>query len=186
MNKLQLTIGDLTPLGYKLPKSLIFRDWSNLGSNLAHMRRVTPFAMGDWLCFGEEHWAEEYTQSVENLGVDPIVMQVCIRVCQRFPYDKRHPWPCEFKHHQAVAHLPDDAAEAYLIAVRESGGMTVPELKAKLIEAGDEMATSTTRPIKKYFRLVCEWEKKPHKKFQQAIFDIVKETGGEVEVKIKE
>ena len=186
MNKLMVTIGDLTPLGYKLPKTLTFENWVQLGNNLGTMRRVTPFAMGDWLEHGEQSYGEKYSQAADALGVDPIVLQVCQRVCARFPYEDRFPWPVEFKHHQAVAHLPEEQATAYLKMVQENQGMSLPTLKGLLLEGGDQPETAS-RTTKKYYRLVCQWDQqRPPKKVQEAIFKLVKDSDGEVEVKIKE
>ena len=115
--------------------------WGKIGEMLGKFDRWTPWAIGDWLIFGDSY-GEDASQYVEATGVHPKTAANYAYVCGKIPHSRRRV-ELDFSHHEAVANLnPDDQTELLdMAAVNE---MTVSDLRARVrVRKYGEMSEAT-------------------------------------------
>lgn len=111
----------LTLTAMHIPDGLDFEQWAKLGDGLDMSRRMMKgqslmFYVGDWLCYGENSYAdvgERYAEAIVKTGYDQGTLYNAKYVAGAVPAARRReelPW----SHHQAVASLPPADQDAML------------------------------------------------------------------------
>jgi hypothetical protein len=132
--KLQIQI---TAKGLELPESLSVEDWNRFGDFLAQANNSVGFWVGDWINFGERAYGDKYTDAMRVTGFEYGTLMNFAWVANSIKISSRNE-NLTFKHHQFVAHLPDDQQRQWL-STAEQNGMSTRLLKAS-ISAGRPLA----------------------------------------------
>lgn len=128
----------VTPTGLKLDDDVGFREWYSIGQTLLFLHQWTPWAVGDWINFGEDRWPDRYTQAMKITGRAIKTLYNCSYIARNVPPELRRE-ELDFGHHDVVAPLEPDKQKKYLdMAVKEdkeSGGhLTVPAFREMVKE----------------------------------------------------
>ena len=98
--------GALTPTGLTLTDPNMPIDQAEaVGALLGRMHMSVRFAIGDWLCFIENVYPEQWSQMAEVLRMSERTMGDYMRVSQRVPRSTRRA-KVDWSQHRAVAALP--------------------------------------------------------------------------------
>ncbi len=125
--------GTLTGVGLILPPGLSFEEWQAAGETLRSIRGAVAWATGDWWLQGERDYGEMAAQATKDAvedatGHDYRYISTAAWVASRFEFSRRHE-NLSFGHHQAVAALDPEMADA-LLERAEAAGLTRTELRA--------------------------------------------------------
>lgn len=112
-----------SPLGLQFRQELSFEEWSALAPQLGTALRSTAFVVGDWLVYGEDHFAKQlelpgfetemkrgrisadrYQAAWAATGIDKVVLKNYAYVSRRVPLSLRNEH-LSWEHHKAVAKL---------------------------------------------------------------------------------
>jgi hypothetical protein len=133
----QLTRTGLRPLRETKPPSR--QDWELLGDYLSWMEGSLEWLIGDWVTYGESHFADKAAQVIDATGWDLNTVKQKARVSQQVPPARRDP-DLTWSHHREVADLkPAEQEKALAKAKREE--MSVAELRHHLRKSGATEAT---------------------------------------------
>lgn len=127
----------ITPTGLEL-RNVGYREWYSIGQTLMFMYEWTPWAIGDWLNYGERVFGEKYAQAAKVSGRS-------VRTLYNLAYIARHIPPenrverLDIGHHDAVASLPAEEQrmllqEAKRIDEESGGNYTVYEFRERVRE----------------------------------------------------
>jgi hypothetical protein len=124
--------GALTATGLDLSSrpDLSFEQYGAIGALLGRGLQALRWAIGDWLCFGEEVFGELAAEASEALGVSPEGRMELCRVARAVPRSQRRPG-LSWTHHRAVARrslAPNERRE--LLDRAEVQGWNARELEA--------------------------------------------------------
>jgi hypothetical protein len=128
---------EFTEVGLKVKKKPSFDQWKETGSGLGVMRTAIPFAIGDWINFGEGEYGERWSQASDVFGqYDYNTVSNYASVCRKVPIEIRES-VLSYSHHQAVAKLERDQQIYWLkkaISDPDEDGrmLTSTELRAKI------------------------------------------------------
>ena len=132
--------------------------WGKIGEMLGKFDRWTPWAIGDWLIFGD-YYGEDASQYVEATGVHPKTAANYAYVCSKVPHSRRRE-ELDFSHHEAVANLgPDDQTEFLDRAIGNS--LTVSDLREmarakRRGEPTEPIVVSADKLIRRLIQLVAK------------------------------
>jgi site-specific DNA-methyltransferase (adenine-specific) len=117
--------GVLTETSYTLPEGLNLGEWLAIGETLQRMERSVMWWLGDWWRYGERHYGEYASQASKDAIKDATgytydSVRNAARVAERFEIGRRLP-DMPWSHHQAVAALPAEDADALLSDARAEG-----------------------------------------------------------------
>lgn len=136
----------LTLTGLELPEDLTYEEWLGVMAKLFTLEKVTNWAIGDALYFGERKYGERYAHALalsEATGINVDSIRNAMWVSERVPSVVRRLTSLSWTHHQAVAALDPEAQDA-LLAKAEEHEMSVSALKdavrayKKALENGGE------------------------------------------------
>lgn len=133
-----------------LPTGLPRETWEQVGESLRRIEHSVMFWIADWAAYGERSYGELAAQT----GVSPDTVLEAVRVGNRFPPERRRP-DLSFSHHQAVAAMEPDAADALLAEAAERD-MSVHHLREKVRQAKGEQ-----RPEREEWFLLPTVEEEP-------------------------
>jgi hypothetical protein len=125
-----LPAGSLTPVSLKLPVSLTYEQWAQLGPRFHAIHRRLAWYVGDWINFGEQRFGEKYAQAVDDTGYDPGYLANVSWVCRAVEAPRRRE-DLTFGHHQEVAGLTPSDQEKWLLRAEEEK-WTRDELRDRL------------------------------------------------------
>ena len=132
--------------------------WGKIGEMLGKFDRWTPWAIGDWLIFGDSY-GEDASQYIEVTGVHPKTAANYAYVCSKVSHSRRRA-ELDFSHHEAVANLePDDQTEFLDRAIGNS--LTVSDLREmarakRRGEPREPTAISADKLIRRLIQLVLK------------------------------
>lgn len=148
---------------------LPFDEWQRIGQTLGAVGRWTPWAIGDWLLFGDAVYGEDAAQAVESrpderysiatrfTGLAPETMKNYVRVCEGVKKKQRRP-DLHFSVHEPVYRLePDEQTKWLKKAVEE--GWTREQLRDAIraekdgLVLGDDPPTILEPPLSKGERI---------------------------------
>ena len=136
--------------------------WAQYGRMLNGITRALPWAVADWIIWGEDHYGEAAWQAIDEIGVSAQTVANYVAVGRKFPYDRRHP-ALSLSHHEVVAQLTPAEQERWLTKA-ETEGWPRSELRRAL--KGKE----TTEPECPPHRCRCgvEWWTIPEEAWPRA------------------
>ena len=102
-----------TEQGLDLPHNFTFEEWSSVGQTLQQLEKVMPWALGDWLMYGERRYGDTYTQAVEETGLSHGHLRNLMWVARKFPKDRRRPQLTHY-HHYVCAALSEAEQDMWL------------------------------------------------------------------------
>lgn len=103
-----------TRIGLQFPeRDLTFDEWQQAGMKIARMSDSTAWFLGDWIVYGESHYADRYRRVVEATVVSYQTLRNYAWVARRFPLSRRRD-VLTFYHHMEVARLPTPEQERWL------------------------------------------------------------------------
>jgi hypothetical protein len=124
-----LPAGSFHPVGIDLETAdLTYDQWEGLGHFLGDIHRWGPFAIGDWLRWGEDMWegdgdiwaqaieatpSERYDVANRVTGLNPEALRNYASTSRRVPRDVRRV-ELSYTHHEAVAALDPDEQRVWL------------------------------------------------------------------------
>jgi len=131
-----LSIGpwaEITPTGLRQNYSLAelgeddaWRAWAAMGPTVVGNFNGALWVLADWIEAGETRFGEKYAQALDFTRLSYSRLANVTWVGRRFPYDRRHPG-LSFTHHEKVAALTPDTADA-LLTVAEQHGLSANEM----------------------------------------------------------
>jgi hypothetical protein len=123
--------GQACAVGLELPNDLTFDQWTAIGSVLQGAQRSMMWWIGDWLHFGERKWGEMYADAVEQTGRQEQTLMNAKWVAGRMPISRRRE-KLSWGHHAAVAGAEGESEQDELLALAESDGLNVNELRREV------------------------------------------------------
>ena len=118
------------PAGLRLPPGFAFESWARLGRTLGGVARALPWALADWIIWGEDHYGEAAYQAINDVGLSAHTVANYVAVGRKFPQARRHP-ALSLAHHEAVASFAPAEQERWLTKA-EQKGWTRSELRRAL------------------------------------------------------
>jgi len=109
--------GELTVHGFRFREDITFEQWKNAGITLRALWEKIPFAIGDWLLFGEQRFPEEFSSVLDAYANE--TLRDYQFVCKQIPFERRRDLP--MSHHRAVAGLPPDVQDELLETAEREG-----------------------------------------------------------------
>jgi hypothetical protein len=126
----KLPPGSITPTGLRLPATMPFEEWAEVGPGLSRIGRSIVWAIGDWLNYGEVKFGEKYSQAASDTGYDPGYLASLAWVSRAVEPSRRRE-KLGWSHHQAVAGLEAEQQTEWLLRA-EQKGWTRAELRDQL------------------------------------------------------
>lgn len=118
--------------GLTLPDTLPYKEWLEIGTSLKRMRKWSDWGLADWLRRGMELYPDRYSQALDATDYERVEsLRNAAYVSGKFPPEARHNG-MSFSHHQEVAGLSKEDADALLTRAEEEG-MTTKELRTEVI-----------------------------------------------------
>jgi hypothetical protein len=102
-----------TRVGLHLPKVLEFPAWERAGQQLTRIVDSSAWCLGDWVVYGESHYADRYRLAVDATGLDYGTLRNYASVARRIPLSRRRD-ALSFQHHAEVVTLPTVQQELWL------------------------------------------------------------------------
>lgn len=127
-------IGHVSNTGLELPDTLTSKQWQEAGLQIARMRGVTQWWIGDWWAFAEHKYGDRKALVTSDEWDGP-AYQTCADaawVCQKFETSRRRE-VLSFRHHKEVAALPTEWQDELLDECLETG-LTVAKLILRVKE----------------------------------------------------
>lgn len=127
-----LPAGSIRLTGLVLDPNLTFEEWTGIGQMLGLNRRWLPFAIGDWLLFGEQKFGQDAAQAVEGTlderydvaqrttGLAPKTLLNYVRIAREIPF-KRRRIELDAACHEPVASLAPAEQDAWLQKAVDGG-----------------------------------------------------------------
>lgn len=116
----------------EMPDGMTFDEWVRLGRRLCASSQVVNWYIGDWWAFGEQRYGERAAAAAEGVfGKTFGSLRNTAVVCRAFETSRRHD-ALSFSHHQEVASLPPEDADA-LLTEAETRGWSKAELREQVI-----------------------------------------------------
>ncbi len=120
-------------------------DWGALGILLANMTQGLPFAVGDWLNYGEDRYGEKASQFIDSNNWTAETVRTYRWVASRVAMGIRRS-DLSFKHHQIIAKL-DPELQCKWLKLAADGEWTAARL-SQALKAGEDL------PIVGFFLIV--------------------------------
>lgn len=148
-----------TRVGLRFPKSMEYQSWERAGHQLTRIVDTSAWCLGDWVVYGETHFAERYRHAVDATGLDYGTLRNYASVARRIPLSRRRD-TVSFQHHAEVVSLPVKEQEAWLNraeALKWSRNQLRHHLKMARGKARDSAGGSTVQRISFDAELVDRW-----------------------------
>ena len=100
---------------------LSFEQWAAIGRSIAHVSSGIAWALGDWLIYGEQTYADRYRSAIESTQLDYQTLRNLAWVARAFDSSRRREG-LSFSHHAEVAVLPEPEQELWLPVPKRSRG----------------------------------------------------------------
>jgi N6-adenosine-specific RNA methylase IME4 len=125
--------GEITPVGWKIPKGISEQKWLVSGACLRGVERATPWCLGDWWVYGEGREWGDSEELAKRAGVKYGTARTYGSVARAFELSKRLD-NLEFAHHFFVMAVPPNERQKWLkLAIRN--GWSAQELKRQIANA---------------------------------------------------
>lgn len=120
----------MSEIAWQPEGQMSFEQWEQAGLALQRMGRAWQWWVGDWVLYGERHFADTYSQAVDLTGYEYKTISQVIRVSGAITPPRRKP-ELSWSHHEAVAALPVEQQDEWLGKAVEDG-MTVARLRTRM------------------------------------------------------
>lgn len=170
--------GNMTSVGLQLPSNIDFDEWAKVGKTLGAMRTASPWAIGDWLVFGEHTYGEKFSQAADVTGMKPDSLQVYQWVASQIPMEIRRT-DLTHAHHQAVARLEPEEIQKWLEKAAKQG-WSVSELRSALREKRAKGAKSSGEESTAKFKVTLVFDDDPGEEFLEKLEGYVGRQGGSI------
>ena len=125
---------------YSPAVDLDYESWAKDGIVLCEMHDLMPFAIGDWLNFGEQVYGEKYSQALSTTGLEYGTLVKYSMVSKAFPENRRREntqhYRVSWSHYRMLLGKPEHDQDKWLDAC-QANELTVRELRAALPAASD-------------------------------------------------
>lgn len=128
-----------TRTGLQVRESLSLSSWKKLGAHLCVLEKGSPWWVGDWLVYGEQHFGNRYKEAGELTGLDYQTLRNYAWVASRFPMSRRRD-RLSFQHHAEVASLDPDEQERWL-SLAVGGNWSRNELRRQMRRSRSQLAS---------------------------------------------
>lgn len=125
--------------GLEIQRSPTYEAWAEMGHVFALAHKALPFAIGDWLNFGEDRFGEEASQAVDVSHFSEETLKVYRWVSKQIPMERRFP-NLTFKHHMVVAGMPEARQRTWL-GKASIGEWSVATLQREIRDAVEDGET---------------------------------------------
>ena len=92
--------------GLEFPQRLPLDRWQDIGSQLDLIADTSAWWLGDWLVFGQDHYADRYHEAIQRTALDYKTLRNYAWVARKFSVSRRRE-TLSFGHHAEVASLPE-------------------------------------------------------------------------------
>lgn len=120
--------------------------WREYGEYLGGVHRVTLWAIGDWLTYGEDQWGERYDEAMKATGLSYGTLANAKSVATRIDRSRRRE-KLPFSAHVEVAALPAKDADA-LLASAEEKGWSARELRKRVRAKRTKRKPAAVKPAR--------------------------------------
>lgn len=100
-------------VGLQVSRALSFEEWNRIGKQLSLIADSSAWWLGDWLVYGEIHFARRYQQAIARTSLEYQTLRNYAWVARRFPMSRRRD-ELSFQHHAEVASLPEREQDEWL------------------------------------------------------------------------
>jgi hypothetical protein len=125
---------------YSPNADLDYESWAKDGVVLCEMHDLMPFAIGDWLNFGEQAYGQKYSQALSMTGLEYGTLVKYSMISKAFPEDRRREnagdYRISWSHYRMLLGKSEEEQDKWLDAC-QANEMTVRELRASLPAASD-------------------------------------------------
>ena len=122
--------------GLTIPKGMSLIEYLDLGERkirpLSRIYESTPYAVGDYINYGADHWPEQYAQALSEDGYTESTLNRWAYICRHVSREIRQLAPSH-THCYHVARLPKPEQKKMLTLVNKEG-LTARELQATVKE----------------------------------------------------
>ena len=153
-------------VGLELPQRLPFDRWQYVGSQLYLIADTSAWWLGDWLVFGQDHYAGRYHEAIQRTGLDYQTLRNYAWVARKFSVSRRRE-TLSFGHHAEVASLPEPEQD-YWLRQAEHYQWSRNFLRRQLRESLPEAAGRRSAPDERGSRLSLHFTVAQVEAFEQA------------------
>lgn len=137
---LQIEWALVTETGLVIEEQPDYDRWVKDGRRLLKLERMIPWAIGDWVNYGERRWGDMYTTALEETDYSYSRLSTFAYVCRKVEFCRRRQ-ELSFSHHEAVASCTPDLQDDWLEKAIDTG-WSVQDLEDKVAgrltrDAGD-------------------------------------------------
>ncbi len=129
--------GQLTETGLVLPEKLPLKEWAATLEQLGRLGRGAPWAIGDALVYGEDHYGEMFAQYVHVLGYAEQSLLNFAYTARHVGRPIRRGLPLTFAHHAEVASIREPERQADWLERAAKEGWTSKELREQIRGNGE-------------------------------------------------
>ena len=148
MFNMQAAMRGLQRNGLVLPPHMKYDAWRERGQALGVLGQAVPWAIGDWLCYGEHEYGQKYAEAMKITGYS---YKTCLNykyVASRIDISRRR--DISIGHHAAVAPYPPDVQDQVLAEAVDQNltviqVMTLLRSRGLEVEGNDAIETTATR-----------------------------------------
>jgi hypothetical protein len=120
-------------IGLQVSRALSFDEWNRIGMQLSLIADSSAWWLGDWLVYGEIHFAKRYQHAIAKTSLEYQTLRNYAWVVRRFPMSRRRD-ELSFQHHAEVAGLPEREQDEWLERAC-AGRWSRNQLRARLRES---------------------------------------------------
>lgn len=149
---------ELSATGLRFTRDLTFDEWQEYGRRLQRVHGSILWWLGDWLRYGDRRYGEMYTQALDETEYAYQTLKQAAYMADRFE-EKFRRLNLSWSHHQEVASLEPEEADALLDAAEEKG-WSQKDLRNAVREYKRALAGKTPLPAGTYRVLYADppWE----------------------------
>ena len=105
---------------YSPKADLDYESWAKDGILLCEMHDLMPFAIGDWLNFGEQAYGQKYSQALSMTGLEYGTLVKYLMVSKAFPEGRRRSssehYRISWSHYRMLLGKPEEDQDKWLDA----------------------------------------------------------------------
>lgn len=120
----------VTQVGLQLPERLAFDSWAKAGRRLSDIASSSSWCLGDWLVYGQQHYADRYREAIKLVGLDYQTLRNYAWVARAVEHSRRRP-SLSFQHHSEVAPLLGEE-QVYWLKRAEENNWSRNELRRQV------------------------------------------------------
>lgn len=143
-----------TPVSLTLADELPIDEWRQIGVELAHLARRTPWWLGDWLFYGETKYGSStpaYDEAVAATGLDRDTLMNYKSVAGKFSVSRRRE-NLTLSHHAEVLRCKTLDEQEYWLATAEREAWSQKTLREQLATGRSVAASEGTTLVPFSFR----------------------------------